>query len=290
MENGREEGKDIETNYRIKTAACLLTPIPNITGWSKLWEYGGGGYSPFEPAQGSADDCWLIAALSSVAWAAGARLRGKAAITIYNPKTGASTNYNFTANPLTEKIPVNGGNVIFARTDPLGDSWPALYEKAYAIWKSGQVIDTPNIGAIGMGDGISALKSITGYLHTNPAGDIAAANVNFNAATPGLSSPPVNAQGKTLYPTVAWTTAKEGLPAGIYQNHSYSFFGFYATGGKTYVILRNPYGSQFPVFNGGYGLAGVWNMINLAGMPPGAFAMEIGAFKNNFYAVNYVMP
>jgi hypothetical protein len=292
MENGKNERKGIETDYRIKTAACLLTPPPDITGWSKLWDYCVNGYSPFEPAQGYADDCWLIAALSSVAWAAPVKLKAKTEIQIFNPSnTNDSKTYNFTAgNPYTENIPLNSGNVIFARSDPLGDSWPSLYEKAYAIWKSGKAVDNPDIGALGAGDGTSALKSVTGYPHTNPGGDIAAANVNFNATNPGLSSPPVNNLGKTLYPTVAWTTAKAGLPAGIYQNHSYSFFGFYAAGGMTYVILRNPYGSKFPVFNGGYNLNARWNGINLAGMPPGTFAMELGAFKNNFFALNYVMP
>lgn len=271
----------------------MLKPVPNITSWGKLYDYWVNGYTAFEPTQGYADNCYFIAALSSVAWAAPVKIKNKTAIQIFNPDNiGSYTTFNFVENkPYTENIPLNSGKIIFARSEPAGDSWPSLYEKAYAIFKSGDLTnDRPNIGALPKGDGVSALKSIMGSTRTNN-GDIPAANVIFNtSSTPPIVSPPTYANGKTMYPTVAWTNNRTDLPAGIYADHTYSFFGFYKSGNKVYVILRNPYGAQFPVFNGGYGLSGNWNGINLAMFGNGVFAMELGAFRNSFFAVNYVMP
>jgi hypothetical protein len=294
MENGKNGRKVAKRDYSVKTGAVILKPIPTVTSWGTLYPYWVNGYNAFEPTQGYADDCYLVAALSSVAWAAPTKIKDKTAIQIFNPEdiTSYKTfNFGGANSRYTENIPLHDGNIIFARSEPVGDSWPALYEKAYAIYNSNdQENDKPNIGALPRGDGVGALKSIIGSKTTND-GDIPASNVAFNTSSnPPVVSPPTFANGKTRYPTVAWTSNRTDLPAGIYSDHTYSFFGFYKTGSKIFVILRNPYGAQFPVFNGGYGLAGIWNGINLATFGNGVFAMELEAFRNTFLAVNYVIP
>ncbi len=91
-----------------------------------------------EAIQGCCDDCYFIAALSSVAWCAPQEL------SIY-PK------YYFNGVETTLKTrnrPVDAdGKPIFAQIPPSGEIWALLYEVAYAKWRGGNVFDQPDIGS-----------------------------------------------------------------------------------------------------------------------------------------------
>ena len=256
-----------------------------------------------EPIQGYANDCHLIAALSSIAWVqppATPLLFNASEIYFYNPDAGLTPskpplNLNTQVEPYTQNVPLDAsGNAIYARSNPQKvDSWPLIYEKAYAIWlnsinpKLNLVVNNQvNYGAIPQGTGLYALQAITqGIPYTeNRNPDIPASRVDSITHIP-----PVNAMGKTTYPTVTFTDERNGLPAGIYKNHTYSFLGFYSGGGKTYVILRNPYGPLLPDYNVGDNPAVVWNGINLAATGDGIFPIEISKFRDCFVAVNWVL-
>ena len=54
---------------------------------------------------------------------------------------------------VTETAPLNSmGAYIYARSSEGGETWPAIYEKAFAKYKTGIVGDHPDITATAWGD------------------------------------------------------------------------------------------------------------------------------------------
>ncbi len=299
MENGINE-KTNQEKETVKTGAIYLPPpVPQTSNWISGGSYNTNNFSALHPVQGYADDCYFIAALSSIAWAALQTLKPKSGIKFTEPVTRAETSYNFEVN-YSDIVPVDAtGKFIYAKTAKAGNSWPMLYEKAYAMWKTGNNVNQPNIAGIPWGDGIYAMKAITGWRNAGTeirpnlyeeAGILA----NIPRATVylrGTNQVDLTKSGKATFPIVAWSGNIASPPAGIYSNHTYSLLGVYESA-PSFIILRNPYGSQVPRFidPSPQKPAGTWNGINLGANNNGVFPVSIASFRNYFFAFNRVQP
>jgi hypothetical protein len=189
----------------------------------------------FDPVQGQLGDCWLIAAMSSCAWALPYTFAQRSRAT-------GTDNEQFT-NQFTFIDPANGQGHTFEATDatvvysgttsPMygkssesGEIWPALVEKAYAMWRGGgQWFDKPNLTVLNGGDPVHASAALTGRKphYTWTSGQTAA------QLTTLVKSHCVSY--RTVDPMTAWTygTAPAGVSysdANIVANHAYSVLGW----------------------------------------------------------------
>ena len=246
----------------------------------------------FDPVQGAVGDCYLIAALASIAWARPyliaqlTRATGtgqQAFVDMIEIHDGATTKQV----EVTEKLPLNapGNTYIYCRSSETGEIWPAVYEKAYAKWRTKVTTDTPDISAIAGGDPVAALAQLSGltpYYFSNPA--IAAHDIWQKVRENSLSR-------KTFNPMVAWTYCSP--PSGVNYSsaqiagcHAYSILGWLYDNSKEYIVLRNPWGffeATLNVDSGSYVAydGSFWRTINLMNND-GTFALEAPTFKKYF--------
>ena len=305
MENGRGNSRKKFYTEEQKTCAVIGGDAPNPP-W--IWENCGdfyigiapGTFNFMEPVQGKADDCYFIAALSSVAWVSPASLKappknGPFSFTFYNPDPSVprDTPVILSNQNLPRVSP--GGAMIFA-TATSGETWPGIYEKAFALWnkcKNIQGTDYIDIRELKGGSAVNAMMSISGLQHMdaiNVAKDTAD-NTIVNWFTGKCS-----ATGKSNNPMIASTgdvnyignkpplSQPANPPAGIYADHTYSLLGITKVGGTTFIILRNPYAGNANEFvdpNPTKPVGG-WNGINLAANNDGIFPIEVMQFKKYF--------
>lgn len=267
-----------------KVGANQLPQPPAVARWIDLGQPVIGNMFFTEAIQGQTDDCYFIAALSSVAWARPDRLR------LYNE-------YYFNGQRTTladQCTPVDANNnPIFARRPPSGEIWALLYEVAYAKWRSGNVNNRPNIAAtIGNGgSGFRALKEVTGW--QNPPNPYEPANQTtdqiWNSIATGAPVITGNYQCyKTSNPSFADTRDDVPGGVGIVSNHTYSLFGKInvTNTGTRYIVLRNPHGPLVAEPNVGVIQPNInFFGANLAQVADGVFAIEIERFRQ--YVLEY---
>ncbi|MDD1705633.1 MAG: C2 family cysteine protease [Methanoregulaceae archaeon] len=189
------------------------------------------------PIQGCVNDCYFIAALVSVAWAANSKLNTHPNYRFYNVNNHAwDPAFSMTSLTLAVDNVAGAPNLVYARSGS-GYIWPCLYEKAYAKWKDGAHSDNPDIKALlgGGGSGLHALLEICGGSWDN--GRKTFTNLTTN---PGVI-PLVPGSTKTQYPTIAKTRDVSGLPGGLIRNHTYSVLRKL----PDKYELRNPCGGAF---------------------------------------------
>ncbi len=118
-----------------------------------------------DPVQGDLPDCYLIAALSSLAFLKmipdkQLDASGYYSFTFYNPPAEAPV-----ATPpvkITPKLPLDSSRIYhYSKSYTKGEIWIAMYEKAFASWV-GSKTDTPDYSKICQGDPMLALMNITG--------------------------------------------------------------------------------------------------------------------------------
>jgi len=249
-----------------------------------------------EAIQGCCDDCYFIAALSSAAWCAPQEL------SIY-------PTYYFSGVKTTLKTrnrPVDAdGKPIFAQIPPSGEIWALLYEVAYAKWRGGNVSDQPDIGSSiggginGGGSGFQALKEITGW--TRPANAEFTESQTTDQIWDKIQWVNQSIQlgrydtYRTQYPSFAETKSTLSGITGIYRDHTYSLLGKISdrTTGAKYIVLRNPLAGQAPQPNADTLQVGHLNFFGVILDPmikKGAFAIEIGKFKEYFARYGSVTP
>lgn len=217
-----------------------------------------------DPVQGSTSNSWLIAAIFSVFWANPAiinrstrsvshdynderddsRRRQQQFEVKFHDKGGRNNNSTQTIK-VNHEIPVNNSSMdtIYARSSDRMDIWPALYEKAFAKWITGDSSDHPDITQTAYGDPIKAMAQINGrdphYFftenrsHKELLGIVRASSVNF----------------KTINPMAAYTyaTGKMYKGSNIVANHAYSILGWCQFGDRSYIVMRNPWGVTEPL-------------------------------------------
>ena len=253
----------------------------------------------FDPVQGSVANCYFIAALSAVAWATPYRIShltratgtGQEQFTnlvrFYKPDSNGQIDKEI---EVTDTVLVNSttGNFIYCRSSEPGEIWPAVYEKAFAKWKTGTTTDHPDITATGWGDCVFATAQLNG-------------GKRHYYGTAGLSGDQLwnlvreNSRGKrTFNPMTCWTygTAPDGLSyadANIVGSHCYTVLGWDYYCRKKYLILRNPWGSTEATVGTRSGVVSMfdiswWRPIDLA-VPDGTFAIEADSFQAYFAGI-----
>ena len=185
----------------------------------------------FDPIQGAVGDCYLIAALSSVAWSRPFVITDAVRATAEDNEafTHRITFHN-NGQPqdfeVTDKILVtDGGSVPYCRSREAAEVWPGIYEKAYARMRLGEASDFPAIPNIAGGDPVGASAQLTGlsptYMWHN----------SFTAAQVLSAVQTHSSNGRTTVPMTAWTfgDGPEGdvayRDANVVAGHAYSVLG-----------------------------------------------------------------
>ena len=189
----------------------------------------------FDPVQGQLGDCWLIAAMSSCAWALPYTFAQRSRAT-------GTDNERFT-NQFTFIDPADGQwhtfeatdttvvysgttSAMYGRSSEPGEIWPSLVEKAYAMWRGGgESFDKPDLTVLNGGDPVHASAALTGrkphYTWTSGA---TAAQLNTLVKSHCVAY-------RSVDPMTAWTygTSPDGVSyadANIVANHAYSVLGW----------------------------------------------------------------
>jgi len=262
--------------YAVLISACTPTACTELT-----YSESDGDPCIQDVVMGALGDCYFMAALASVAWAARARLG--------NYGNGYKFGTDTTATKLPDKkIATLNGQPCYARVGPRNVIWPLLYERAYAIWrKCGN--PCTSMSCISGGAGIKGLEDITGW------GKKLVDLSTFDPVStdPAKKIPHIN--GIASVPAVAWTST--GDPNNkIYGEHTYSYLGHYPAANPAYVVLRNPYGGLVAEPSTNVTREDrVWYsnprslcQINFKTTNDGIFALSLSTFKSKFNGLGYV--
>ncbi|MGA7179543.1 MAG: C2 family cysteine protease [Thiobacillaceae bacterium] len=313
VEAGKPLGK-LDREYIIIPPAWLHLILSDLN-FGLPGEYFVRAPTATSPVQGGLADCWLIAALASVSWTRPELMAER--IRRENP-TGdvesagdadsghADFRFDFTdvltiplgfitlTIPFTfpiwtgEQVPqYAGGGYIYARSSAAGELWPAVIEKAVAVWRSGGNADFPSgadYGHLNGGDAAWACHILTGgsaWYHWADAND------SWSTIQSHCSS------ARATSPLVAWTWgSSDDSPnkvdyagANLVANHAYSILGTWETNNRQYVVLRNPWGyheGSLNVATGTWSTQEAWGTASLTLPGSGVFALEIHTFREYF--------
>jgi hypothetical protein len=252
----------------------------------------------FDPVQGAVANCYYIAALSAVAWATPFRIAHLTRATglnqeqfndmirFYKPDSGGVIDREV---QVTEALPLTmGGNFIYCRSSEGAETWPAVYEKAFAKLKTGTTTDMPDITQTGWGDCVWATAQLNGGSRSYFDTASRSATDLWNILRSHCLS------YRTFHPMTAWTySSGEASPdhvdyssAQVVGSHCYTVLGWAYRDCKRWIVLRNPWGSfeaTASVLDATISMYDVswWRPIMLKNSD-GVFAMEISAFKKYF--------
>lgn len=277
-----------------KTTATGFTP--EGAEWADPGDFFEEAAEYFDPVQGTLADCYFIAALSAVSWSRPYVIlqRGRATgpdqsefvnrIDFFSAGTASSIE-------VTERVPVvqTTHGWIYARSSEPGEIWPAVYEKAYAKWKTGEQSDQPDFGPIAWGWPVVAtteLTNLAGTVHT--CADYTADDIWSMVRANSLSM-------RTVNPMTAWTFCETPSPveyenSGIFGYHAYTILGWDYVDKQKYVVIRNPWGSNSAVVDS---LSGNWSAFdhsfwrNVPLNSAGVFAIPAETFKKYFWQLGW---
>lgn len=292
-----------------KPAPQALAIDVGATAWADPGDFFEEASEVTDPVQGALGDCYFIAALASVAWA-------RTYVIAQRARATGSTQQEFVDMielfkqagapaeriEVSEKIPlVSPGNIyIYARSSETGEIWPAVYEKAYAKWRTNDAGDQPNYAPLAGGDPVGACTQLTGLTPSYFGTAQMAPNAIWQKVRENCVSM------KTFNPMVCWTYSSGDVSpdhvnydnAHLVANHAYSILGWQFANNKMYLIIRNPWGTWEANLNPEigtwiawdapyYGGKGWWRPIQMA-TSDGIFALEASAFKKYFAGFGFV--
>lgn len=293
------------------TPSSGTSPLP-----AKFIDFSGSPYTVVpreirDPVQGVLPNCWLVAALASIAW------NKTASSSITQNQYAAPFNFRFyeesaaLASPQATSayLPVDTSDtLIYCRSNTPAELWPALYEKAYYQWRekidNNTITDQPNYCNFGAGHPLNGIEHLTGLtIHST---NIAAINYDAENSFSKILNITSSYMGslitrKITKPGVAWTYDPANIPASynaafgadpVYDTstfpsrHCYSLLGTYGTSlqkpDQKYIVLRNPYGPPA----GDPNLPGVLTNISFCGInladSDGIFALSAEEFVKKF--------
>ena len=185
-------------------------------------------------------------------------------------------------------VSTSSGSPIYCRSSEPGEIWPAVYEKAFAKWKTGIGGDHPDITATAWGDCARATAELTGLTRHYYDTASRSADELWNIVRANSLS------HRTFNPMTAATYGSgEASPdhvdyadANLVAAHCYSVLGWAYQRGQKYIVLRNPWGNTEAtrsILGGTVSFYDVswWRPIALAN-PDGVFALRADAFKSYF--------
>lgn len=226
----------------------ILDAVLNVNNVALGWTPTGGEWKDlgnffkesaefFDPIQSGLADCWLIAAMSSVAWAKPYTIAQRSRATgtgneqfknLFNfidPATNAKREFE-----VTDAVVAFAGtsSPMYARSSEPGEIWPGLVEKAFAQWRANTTHDRPNMTVVEYGDCVWATEAIAGGTPQTigTAGSTATQLANF------VKSYCID--NRTVHPMTCWTygsatDAPDPInysDANIVGNHCYSVLGW----------------------------------------------------------------
>jgi hypothetical protein len=301
------EVTDADLQVKEKDVPQVLARVSATATWKDPGSFFKEAAEMSDPVQGALGDCYFIAALSSVAWADTYVIAHKTRATGTTQQAFVDMIELYDGDKpvkveVSELLPLNppANNYIYARSSEKGEIWPAIYEKAYAKWRTNDPGDKPNYAPIAGGDPVRAAAQLTGLKR-------------YYYWTAGLSAHDIwqkvrqnSLSRKTFNPVVAWTyPSGDKSPdkvnynnAHLVANHAYSILGWDYVNGQEYVVLRNPWGTYEATLNiaGGtwiawdapyYGGPGWWRPVQMATVD-GIFGLRADAFKKYFAGFGWV--
>lgn len=270
---------------------------PAGTSWSDRGNFFNDVTEYNDPIQGAIGNCYFIAAISAIAWAAPYTIEHKVRATGTGETDCTNAIQFFTKGggkdaatrlvEVTDNTIINASNnPVYCRSNDAGEIWPAVYEKAFAKWITNANDDKPDISQTAYGDPAKAVAQLTNktpyyYYTSSRTGLDLFGIVRENSMS-----------YKTFNPMVAWTygSGKDYTGSNIVGNHAYTVLGWSTFNNKNYIILRNPWGVTEPNgLNSYQGLisffdGSFWRPINMIGND-GVFALEINSFQYYFAAL-----
>ncbi len=267
--------------------------------WARAGEFFHETAEFFDPVQGAVANCYYIASLSAIAWATPFRIAHLTRATgmnqdqfndmirFYKPDAGGAVDQDI---QITESLPLTmSGDFIYCRSSEDGETWPAVYEKAFAKLKTGTPTDMPDITQTAWGNCVYATAQLNGgNTHYYNTKDFSADDLWNTLRSNCLSY-------RTFNPMTAWTystddAAKDDIDyasAQVVASHCYTVLGWAYRDCKRWIVLRNPWGyfeATASVLDATISMYDVswWRPITLKDSD-GVFAMEISAFKK-YYA------
>ena len=213
-----------------------------ITG-AKLFE---NGVKSSDPRQNYIGDCYLMAAMSSVAAMNPAVIQkafkdnhdGTFTVHLFDRKGGKLVRHDV---KIDADLPRSGTyGYVYAQGKSPKELWPALLEKAFAARVGSYRKIEGGVPAL-------ALEQITGKASTDMV-------MKGEGVTPDSIFAAITANLKKNKPMTAATagdsSAAKYTNTGIYTDHTYSILGTSVDGGTKYIKLRNPWGNSEPSGNG----------------------------------------
>lgn len=280
-----------------KSAAPQAAPggapgfTPTGAEWADPGEFFDEGAEFFDPVQGALGDCYFISALSAVAWSRPYVIAQRTRDIGAGPQEFVDRIDFYSAGlktfEVTEKVPLvlNTHAWIYARSSEAGEIWPAVYEKAFAKWKTNDASDQPNYGPIAGGWPVQATSELTNLAGTTKTCSAMTADDIWSAVRSNCVS------YRTFNPMTAWTFCVSPPPVdytntGIYGYHAYTVLGWAYVNNVKYIVLRNPWGQNGPVINA---LPGTWSAYDQSfwrSVPlnaGGVFAIPVDTFKKYYW-------
>lgn len=276
-----------------------------------------------DAVQGGLGDCYFISALDAVAWTVPATIRwyplvdldhatnvppnpnGPGSIRFspgyYHSRDVGQPNDPVTTGPLWESVTMSEllpesaeGVPLYATSSRVSETWPGLYEKAFAIWRTGSG-DRPDYKPIAGGDCGEATRTLVGrdwHLDWWENEGLNAADVLQRIREHTLS-------GKTIHPITTYTYSDESsLPqdgiarnydrSDIIYNHCYALLGWMNVGGIDYIVVRNPWGHDWEATRSDRAPDGTFAGIALN--TNGVFGLPVEVFRRYFEGVEVVYP
>ena len=224
----------------LKADGTAMYPLKRYTGPLFV-----DGPSSSDVRQGAIGDCYFPSACAAVAHQVPKAIEN--AIT-ETPNAAGEREFNvkfYSRSGRMEMVTVDAdlytrswGGPIYGTTTGTNDTtkmelWYPILEKAYAKWKG-------SYDKIGNGGSAAdVMTALTGKYTTSMSTAYDSSDALFKA---------IKVAGDKKQPMAAGThdDKKKYANTGVYADHSYSLFGAEESGGKKYVLLRNPWGESEP--------------------------------------------
>ena len=253
-----------------------------------------------DPIQGAIGNCYFIAAMSSVSWSRPYAIANVIKPSAWGNEDGPIHKVTFYKDGLHaqsvevgERVPVQQGSKAwrYARSLDLGEVWPAILEKAYSKWRTGNTTDFPDYGPTAGGNPVMACAQIIrGNCHYRDTGGHTADQLVQAVRSNSMSK-------RTFNPMVAWTHGSS--PAGtdyaaarVVGNHAYSILGWEWRNSEYYIVLRNPWGvheATLDVLSGNWTSTGHGYTATMPLNTHGVFAMKASTFKKYFAGLGWAV-
>jgi hypothetical protein len=231
-----------------------------------------------DPVQGVIGDCYLVAAISAVAWT-DPQGWGNRVLTAVAPGGAADCQFEFNRLALprkwmprsvTRKLPfVASGAIPYTRSRTATESWPTLYEKAYLKWVEPFILGEPSANDYQRLDQRTfphaACAQLMGLGWSGNTG-----NMTFSLVVDAVRqhcTPPTQPVGADYtssvshVPLTAWTFDGDDrkyptveneftVESQLVADHAYAVLGWCGNAaGEKWILVRNPWGRN-PVHAG----------------------------------------